>query len=241
MKKSTLLLIAITFLITGCKQETLLEGLNQEQANEVVAVLQKNNIDVKKSPKQKEGFSVLVSNEDFSYAVDIVTQYDLPSRARNQIADYFPSDSLVSSPRAEVAKIYSAIEQRLEHTLAQMQNIVSASVHVSYNVSNIDSTSKPVPVHIAALLKHDQDIADKEVLLTNAKRLLKNSFNEVSYDNISVILTKIEEISPLSPTPRKTGFKIISAASGAMLIIMLIVVMGGLWLLKKRKESRALQ
>lgn len=241
MKKSTLLLTAITFLITGCKQETLLEGLNQEQANEVVAILQKNNIDVKKSPKQKEGFSVLVSNEDFSYAVDIVTQYDLPSRARNQIADYFPSDSLVSSPRAEVAKIYSAIEQRLEHTMGQMQNIVSASVHVSYNVSNIDATSRPVPVHIAALLKHDRDIADKEILLTNAKRLLKNSFNEVSYDNISVILTKVDEISPLSPTQSKKKFNLFPAVSGIMAIIIAAIVMAGLLLTKKRKQSRASQ
>lgn len=51
----------------------------------------------------------------------------------------FPADALVSSPRAEKARLYSAIEQRLEQSLKIMDGIVSSRVHVSYDVDTGDS------------------------------------------------------------------------------------------------------
>jgi type III secretion protein J len=227
-------------LLTGCKDATLLEGLNQHQANEVIALLQKNNIEVSKGAKTKEGFSITVKPSDFSSAVDLIKQHSLPSSSRKEVADLFPADSLVSSPRAEVARIYSAIEQRLEHTLNQMYGVVSSSVHVSYEVKNIDSSNKTAPVNISALLKYENDELNKESIITDAKRLLKNSFNNVEYENISVVLTRLDEPQQMSPVSQTSGG---AFSSSSMLIIALLIIMVGVvtYVIAKSRQSRRIK
>lgn len=44
--------------LAGCREPSLLEGLDQQQANEVVALLQRNNIAVDKQENGKLGYSV---------------------------------------------------------------------------------------------------------------------------------------------------------------------------------------
>ncbi|MGR2462654.1 type III secretion system inner membrane ring lipoprotein PrgK, partial [Salmonella enterica] len=102
--------------LAGCKDKDLLKGLDQEQANEVIAVLQMHNIEANKIDSGKLGYSITVAEPDFTAAVYWIKTYQLPPRPRVEIAQMFPADSLVSSPRAEKARLYSAIEQRLEQS-----------------------------------------------------------------------------------------------------------------------------
>ncbi|MGQ7116183.1 hypothetical protein ACUOFC_66885, partial [Escherichia sp. TWPC-MK] len=55
-----------------------------------------------------------------AYPVDWLKIYNLPGKPDIQISQMFPADALVSSPRAEKARLYSAIEQRLEQSLKIM-------------------------------------------------------------------------------------------------------------------------
>lgn len=73
-----------------------------------------------------------MSPEDFSASVELLGIYNLPSRPRVEIAQMFPADSLISSPLAEMSRLYSAIEQRLEQSLMTLEGVTSAQVHVSY-------------------------------------------------------------------------------------------------------------
>lgn len=52
MKKFYLNLILLLLLLTGCNQQELLKNLDQNQANEVIALLQQNNIDAYKKRAQ---------------------------------------------------------------------------------------------------------------------------------------------------------------------------------------------
>lgn len=191
MKKSiALILLGVTF-ITGCKQETLFTGLDQIQVNEVVALLQQNNIKAEKNNLNKAGYSVSVSPDDFPAAVGLMAAYNLPSRPRLEIAELFPADALVSSPRAEVARINSGIEQRLEQTLNQMNGVVSSRVHVSYDMNNTETDKNKQPVHISALLRIVSELHNETSVIADVKRVLRNSFNNVDYDDISVVLTPV--------------------------------------------------
>ena len=206
MKRYAVLIIAAVFFLTGCRQEALLTGLDQVQANEVVALLQKNNISAIKTDQAKAGYSVSVSPADFATAVDLMTTYNLPSKARVEIAQMFPADALISSPRAEVARIYSAIEQRLEQTLGQLEGVISSRVHVSYDMSNTDAQKNLQPVHISALLSI-QAVASETNLIADAKKLLKNSFSKVDYENISVVLTPVSKTLQFQPSAVEHGGK----------------------------------
>lgn len=214
--------------ISGCKDEALLNGLDQNQANEVVALLQKHNIDASKRSVAKSGYSVYVGISDFSAAVDLITVYNLPSKPRIEIAEMFPADALISSPRAEAARIYSAIEQRLEQTLNQISGVVSSRVHVSYDISNTDAEKKGRPMHVAVLLRYDTANISSGNLIADATRLVKNSFANVDYDNISVVMTPAPEVWQLPPTQVKQYGNKYNMLWVIIALILLVITLLGL-------------
>ena len=188
MKYISLLLFIL--LLCGCKQQELLNHLDQQQANDVLAVLQRHNINAEKKDQGKTGFSIFVEPTDFASAVDWLKIY---------ISQMFPADALVSSPRAEKARLYSAIEQRLEQSLKIMDGIISSRVHVSYDVDNGDSGKTALPIHISVLAVYEKDI-NPEIKINDIKRFIVNSSASVQYENISVVLSKRRDIIEQAPT-----------------------------------------
>lgn len=61
--------ILMVLLLNGCKEKNLFKGLDQYQANEVIAVLQMHNIQADKVDNGKSGYSISVSEPDFTAAV----------------------------------------------------------------------------------------------------------------------------------------------------------------------------
>ncbi|AZC90090.1 EscJ/YscJ/HrcJ family type III secretion inner membrane ring protein [Pseudomonas carnis] len=193
-------LMLLCLMLVGCRQASLLEGLDQQQVNEVISVMQRNNISAIKVDNGKAGYSVNITQADFAAAVDLLTLYSLPSKPRVEIAQMFPADSLVASPRAEKARLYSALEQRLEQSLKALDGVVSARVHVSYDLESGESGRKATPIHVSALVVRERD-RDNQLLTADIKRFLKNSFSDMEYDNISVVLSKRALIQHASPSP----------------------------------------
>ncbi|MBZ9781919.1 EscJ/YscJ/HrcJ family type III secretion inner membrane ring protein [Pseudomonas sp. REP124] len=192
-------LVLLCLALAGCRQPNLLEGLDQQQANEVLSVLQRNNIAAVKVDAGKTGYTVKIDQVDFSAAVDLLNLYSLPSRPRLQVAEMFPADTLVASPRAEKARLYSALEQRLEQSLNVLEGVVSARVHVSYDLDAGEGGRKSPPIHLSAVAIHERDV-EPQLLITDIKRFLKNSFAGVDYENISVVLSKRSPTQHVAPT-----------------------------------------
>jgi len=191
-------LVLFCLMLVGCRQPSLLEGLDQQQVNEVISVLQRNNITATKVDNGKTGYSVHIEQADFAAAVDLLALYSLPSRPRVEIAQMFPADSLVASPRAEKARLYSALEQRLEQSVNTLVGVVSARVHVSYDLETGESGRKVAPIHLSALVVYEPD-SEPQRLVNDIKRFLKNSFSAVDYDHISVVLSKRAAIQHAAP------------------------------------------
>lgn len=218
--------------------ELLLTGLDQVQANEVVALLQKNNIKAEKNSVAKVGYSVSVARDDFATAVDLIEIYNLPSKPRVEIAEMFPADALISSPRAEVARIYSAIEQRLEQTLDQIAEVVSSRVHVSYDMSNTDAHKDNKPVHVAALLKVKEEAFSETNLIADVKRLLRNSFNKLEYDDISVVLTPAPEIQQVAPLAIKGKSSVVTPMFIILMVCLVALLLSAAAFIYFRKRTK---
>ncbi|WP_175743609.1 EscJ/YscJ/HrcJ family type III secretion inner membrane ring protein [Burkholderia ambifaria] len=237
MMRRRLYAMPLILLLAACQQQDLLKGLDQRQANEVIAVLQRHNIEAGKNDRGKAGYSISVAPPNFAAAVDWLKIYDLPSRPRIEVAQMFPADSLVSSPRAEKARLYSAIEQRLEQSLQTMDGVLSARVHISYDLDSGEAGRAPKPVHLSALAVYDRDI-EVEQKVTDVKRFLKNSFADVDYDNISVVLSRRGEAQQQAPsTPlseRRIG--LVWLIAGAVLLALLGAAG---WLLQRRNAETA--
>jgi type III secretion system YscJ/HrcJ family lipoprotein len=235
MFRKIIILLACV-LLAACDQE-LLKGLDQRQANEVLAVLQQANIVATKQDNGKVGYTVQVNQADFAKSVEILKSNDLPSKPRVEISQMFPADSLATSPRAEKARLYSGIEQRLEQSLLVIPSVVKARLHVSYDVESSAARQINPPAHLSVLVVY-RNTEDEAVLINQIKRFLKNSLQSVNYDDISVVLAKSNpESMPApqiaEPRPMVTTPMMIGAAA-----ILVTLVVGGLVLFKDRLTGR---
>lgn len=225
-----LLPLLALLLLAGCARKPLLEGLDERQANEVIAVLLRHNIDANKLNVGKGGFQVNVTPRDLPEAIELMQRNDLPSAPRSQVAASFPADSLVSTPLGERARLISAVEQRLEESLRLLDGVHAARVHLNYdaNLGTEGRRAERRRMHVAAVVAHHPG-ADGEVLLQSVKRFLRNTFDGVEYDNVSVILTPVEGPRTLAVTadnPRSLPLGWILACAG----IVVLVLLGG-WVL----------
>ena len=200
-----LLFLLVSLVMTGCARPRLLEKLDERQANEVVALLLRHNIASEKVSMGKGGYGVTVAAADIPEAVELMQRERLPSAPRTQIAASFPADALVSTPLGERARLMSAIEQRLEESISVIAGVQAARVHVSYD-ADIDGEGRRRgrPMHLAAVVAHHPGV-DEEVLLQSIKRFLRNTFDGIEYDNVSVLLTQVHGPDVLAVTPEGGG------------------------------------
>lgn len=192
-------LLPATLLLGACHQQELLKNLTEQQANDVVAVLQAHDLGVSKEDLGKTGYAVQVGQTDFPAAVDLLRQYNLPASSRVEISQSFPADALVASPQAEQARLLSAVEQRLEQNLAAMKDVVTARVQVSYPLKPQEHGKTDAPMHVAVLLTYHNEV-NQDMLVSEVKRFVKNSFTNIDYDDISVIVYQAASVFRDAPT-----------------------------------------
>lgn len=180
------LVLGACMIVSACNDEVLLEKLDQHQANQTLAALQRRNIAAQKISRGKNGYDIVVGADDFTAALDTLNTQDLPPRARVEVSQAFPSDAMVSSPSAERARLLSLVEQRLEQTLATIDTVDRASVHISYPLDDA-SVAANQPIHIAALVVHERGV-DEQELIAKLKRFMRNAVDNVNYDDISITL-----------------------------------------------------
>lgn len=194
----TLAVVLFALMLSACNDEKLLFNLTQEQANQVLAVLQQHNISANKEGTLKAGYTVAVNKSESTAALSIINQYQLPWSADVQIAQAFPEGALVSSPNAEQARVLSLQEQRLEQSLRMIAQVVNARVHVSYPAFNNDSGRTPTG-HVGVIITYKGEL-DDNLFISQVKSLIKNSFDDVRYENISVVLFPAPMIQYVTPT-----------------------------------------
>ncbi|WP_417323576.1 type III secretion system inner membrane ring lipoprotein SctJ [Enterobacter cloacae] len=198
--------LLLIFALSACNDVALLLNLTQEQANQVIAVLQQHNVVAKKDGNHKSGYSVSVEEPDRTIALSIISQYHLPWAADVQIAQAFPESALVASPNAEQARVLSLQEQRLEQSLRMIGQVVNARIHVSYPSFSNDSCGKKKATRVGVFISYVGDVEDN-MFTSQIKMLVKNSFDDVRYENISVSLfpAPVIQHAPLKRENNKTS------------------------------------
>ncbi|MBP6123961.1 MULTISPECIES: type III secretion system inner membrane ring lipoprotein SctJ [Providencia] len=179
------ILIGFIGLLLGCDNQLLLSKLSQRQSNEVLAILQQHGVDANRKQDNKNGDSIRVSPRDFVIAVDLLRQYNLPSKDPVEIIQAFPGDSLVASPQAERTRLLSLIEQRLEQSLLTIPDVINARVHVSYPLNGNGAVKQAQKVSSLVTYSGNED---PKMMMNKIKLFLTSSFAETGYDNVSVVI-----------------------------------------------------
>jgi len=228
-------LALIVMAISGCNDDKVLDNLTQEQANQVLSLLQQHNISAAKSGTLKSGYSITVSPAENTAALSVINQYQLPWAAEVQIGNAFPDSALVSSPNAEQARIRSLQEQRLEQSLRIISQVVNARVHISYPSLTNDMGNKKSISHVGILITYKGDI-DENLFISQIKSFIKNSLDDIRYENISVVLFHAQALQYAPPLniEQSTPTRWFSLLAGA---IVLFIALLGLFFYKYRHQK----
>lgn len=182
-------LCATTLLLGACSNQELYSQLSERQANEMVAVLRSAGIDAEKQ-SQEGRFSVLTARGDFATAVRTLNAQGYPRETFDSMGKVFKREGFVSSPLEERARLMFAMSQEISNTIANIDGVVTARVHLVVPERN-PLVDKPQPSAAAVFIKHrpDRDLTSQ---ITQIKALVVNSIEGLSYDNVTVALFPAE-------------------------------------------------
>ncbi|VEB55090.1 pathogenicity 1 island effector protein [Salmonella enterica subsp. enterica] len=170
--------------LAGCKDKDLLKGLDQEQANEVIAVLQMHNIEANKIDSGKLGYSITVAEPDFTAAVYWIKTYQLPPRPRVGNSADVPGGfaGIVSRELKRPGYIRLLNSDWNSHYRRWRACSPPGSILVMI-LMLVKNGRPPKPVHLSALAVYERG-SPLAHQISDIKRFLKNSFADVDYDNI---------------------------------------------------------
>ncbi|HEX6018726.1 MAG TPA: type III secretion inner membrane ring lipoprotein SctJ [Burkholderiaceae bacterium] len=216
---TTAVLAAATLLLAACSEQELYGQLSERQANEMVAVLRGAGIAAEKLSQEGGKFSVTTSRDDFPQAVRTLNAQGYPRETFDNMGKVFKREGFVSSPLEERARLMHATSQEIANTIADIDGVVTARVHLVMPERN-PLVDKPQPAAASVFIKHRPD-KNLTAQIPQIKALVVNSIEGLSYDNVTVALFPADGLSRES-APTATP----AAASAAAVFLPLLA--GGL-------------
>ena len=177
--------------MAGCVKETTLHaGLEERQANLVMAALLDAGIDCHKAPGEEGTWNVTVDESKFATAVNLLEKAGLPRRAHNGIGEVFKKTGMISSPSEERIRFMDALAQDLARTISMVDGVVDARVHVVLPENDpFARNSLPSSAAVAIRSRWDADISD---IVPSVKGLVKNAIEGLAYEKIQVTIFRDE-------------------------------------------------
>ena len=181
----------LAVVLAGCdKEATLHSGLEERQANLVMAALLDSGIDCHKAPGEEGTWNVLVSEGRFAEAVNLLERRGLPRQPRQGIGEVFKKTGMISSPSEERIRFMDALAQDIARTIQMIDGVVDARVHVVLPENDpFARNALPSSAAVAIRSRWDADIAD---LVPSVKGLVKNAIEGLAYEKIQVTVFKDE-------------------------------------------------
>jgi len=177
--------LMLCFMLTACGESVLLSALPEEEANEVIAVLNRSGI---KSGKvsSRNGVDVMVSPDDLANATDVLNRAGLPRAQSPGLADLFKKEGMISSPGEERVRYMYGLSEELSRTLRRIDGVISARVHVV--LPGNDPLGKQGPPSAASVLVRHAPESDITALVPKIRDLVAHSVEGLAADRVSVVL-----------------------------------------------------
>ena len=183
--KRAIPVLAAALLLAGCDKETTLHaGLEERQANLVMAALLDAGIDCHKAPGEEGTWNVTVVESKFAEAVNLLEKAGLPRRPHQGIGEVFKKTGMISSPSEERIRFMDALAQDLAKTISGIEGVVDARVHIVLPENDpFARHAMPSSAAVAIRSRWDADLTD---IVPSVKGLVKNAIEGLQYEKIMV-------------------------------------------------------
>jgi len=229
--------VAAAFLLAACGQQDLYAQLDEQQANEMVAVLRNAGLEAEKEPRDGQTFAVVAPQSDFARAITVLRANGYPRDSFDSIGRVFKKDGFVSSPVEEHARLTHALSQEIANTLSHIDGVIVARVQLALPDKD-PLADKPQPAAAAVFIKHRAGV-DLSGSIGQIKALVVNSVEGLPYDNVTVALFAAQGWpDAAAPAPATTPLDValvLLAATGATVLL----AGGGLWIWRRRQAAAA--
>jgi type III secretion protein J len=234
----TLLPVAAAFLLTACGTQDLYAQLDEQQANEMVAVLRNAGLEADKEAREGQNFAVVAPASEFARAVTVLRANGYPRDSFDSIGHVFKKDGFVSSPVEEHARLTHALSQEIANTLSHIDGVIVARVQLALPEKD-PLVDKPQAAAAAVFIKHRAGI-DLSGSVGQIKALVVNSVEGLPYDNVTVALFPAQNW-PEAGVPRAAATSPLDVALALLAAVGAtgLVAGGTLWLWRRRRAAAA--
>ena len=176
---------AVAMLLAGCDSETTLHsGLQERQANLVMAVLLDAGIACHKSPGEEGTWNVTVVESRFADAVNLLEKAGLPRNDHKGVGEVFKKTGMISSPSEERIRFMDALAQDIAKTITGIEGVVDARVHIVLPENDpFARHAMPSSAAVAIRSRWDADLTD---IIPSVKGLVKNAIEGLKHEKIMV-------------------------------------------------------
>ena len=184
--KINIILICVILLLTGCNKDvTILEGLDQSDANDIILLLRANNIDAKKIDKNKAQ-AINVNSKDETKALSIINIYGKPDKNFQSLGEIFKKDGFISSPTEEQARLVYGLGQEISNMISQIEGVITVTTQVAIpnikdDLWDTDNGQPSVSILVIYSKKHRVDKYKEKI-----KRLASKSIPNLKANNVAI-------------------------------------------------------
>lgn len=196
-----LFLCFIIPLLTSCEgQKTIVNGLEEKEANEILVYLSTKGIDANKVKAVSAGgggskdvlWDIAVPEARATEAMYLLNQQGLPRRRSQNLLGIFSSSELVPSDLKEKIKYRAGLSEQIASTIRKIDGVLDAEVNISFPEEDpLNPGQTKGKITASVYVKHSGILDDPNShLLTKIKRLVAASVTGLDYDNVTVISEK---------------------------------------------------
>ena len=205
-----LFLVLILPFITSCgSHKTIVNGLDEKEANEILVFLSSKGIEAQKLPSSEGGgtgaqklalWDISVTESEAREAMSLLNQAGLPRRRGQNLLNIFQNTGLVPSELQDKIRYQAGLAEQIASTIRKIDGVLDAEVQISFPEEDpLNPGATKGKITSSVYIKHSGVLDDPNShLLTKIKRLVAASVTGLDYDNVTVIpdRARFSEVGP---------------------------------------------
>lgn len=193
-------LLLLLFSLCGCEsRKTIVNALDEKEANEIIVYLSSKGIEAYKvqapsagggGADQKILWNIEVAPQEATTAMSLLNQVGLPRVRGQNLLGIFSNVGLVPSELQEKIRYQAGLGEQIASTIRRIDGVLDAEVQISFPEEDPLNPQANKDKHITAsvYVKHSGVLDDPNThLITKIKRLVQSSVTGLKYDDVTVI------------------------------------------------------
>jgi type III secretion protein J len=184
--------------LTSCEsRRTIVNGLDEKEANEILVFLSTKGIDASKVQAATEGaggagkavmWNISVESSQANEAMALLNQVGLPRRRGQNLLNIFSNVGLVPSGMEQKIRYQAGLAEQIASTIRKIDGVLDADVQISFPEEDPLNPNSQKKITASVYVKHSGVLDDPNAhLASRIRRLVAGSVNGLDYDNVTVI------------------------------------------------------